>query len=432
MQEDSIGDPEGIERAVAAAARVFDKKPAAYEPADVREAWAAVRRLGELFDELPGAIAEALDSGRGSGSLLSSDRLQGLAEIIQNADDVQASEVRFLLTPTELLASHNGTPVRLGDVLGLATPWLSTKADDAGAIGRFGVGLSTLRSLSQTLEVHCAPYHVRIGHPAVAPVEVPDLPSEFREPGWTTLRVPLQDGTLKQPELEDWLDRWDDSSLLFLRHVTAVVLLDPNGVPTRRLALSRRSDPDLVSTSGSAAVSRVLVEAADGRSWAVYGADAATPEGVTRARKGDGDHDPCRGSPPAWCNRIGSDPCGLARGPHSLASIRECPVRSAHKPGGLRRQAVEPCAREPGRGSVVGGGARPLRARSSRRLAGQLPLPCARDEEAASGVVGALEAAVLEKARQQVARRLSFPVPDQEHVRLSHLAVEGAAAGGGS
>ena len=172
-----------------AAEQVFDSKRddagPSFEPSDVQEAGTAVQRLGELFGELPGAIAEALDAARNSGTLLASDRLHGLAEIVQNADDVEASEVRLLLRPADLLACHDGAPVCLPDVLGFATPWLSTKAGDAAAIGRFGVGLSTLRSLSTTLEVHCAPYHVRIGgDPLVAPVELPDVPPLFREPGW--------------------------------------------------------------------------------------------------------------------------------------------------------------------------------------------------------------------------------------------------------
>ena len=148
-----------IADAVEAAEQVFDPRSApsgpAFEPTSINEAQAAVQRLAELFEELPGSIAEALDGARSSGSLLSSDRLQGLAEIVQNADDVKASHVCFLLRPTELLVSHDGTPVRLPHVLGLATPWLSTKAGDARTIGRFGVGLSALQSLSTTLEVHC-------------------------------------------------------------------------------------------------------------------------------------------------------------------------------------------------------------------------------------------------------------------------------------
>ena len=104
-----------------------------------------------------------MESAQSSGDLVSSDPLQGLAEIVQNADDVEATEIRLLLEPTELLVSHNGSQVRLPHVLALATPWLTTKGSQAALMGRFGIGLTTLRSLSETLEVHCEPYHVRFG-----------------------------------------------------------------------------------------------------------------------------------------------------------------------------------------------------------------------------------------------------------------------------
>lgn len=162
-----------LEQARRAADQVFDETPVSFEPTNAEEARAAVERLNERFAALPGSILRALGTARSSGTLLSSNRLQGLAEIVQNADDVKASEVRFLLRPTDLLVSHNGTPVCLADVQALATPWLTTKADDATTTGRFGIGLSALQSLSTTLEVHCAPYHVRIGDPFVAPVEPP-------------------------------------------------------------------------------------------------------------------------------------------------------------------------------------------------------------------------------------------------------------------
>ena len=124
-----------------------------------------------------------------------------------------------MLGSDELLAVHDGNPVNLNDVFGMATPWLGTKADDASATGRFGIGLWTLQTLSTTLEVHCAPYHVRIGDPTVAPIEPLKLPPRICEPGWTTLRIPVQAGIVLSGELEEWIDAWDDSSLLFLRHV---------------------------------------------------------------------------------------------------------------------------------------------------------------------------------------------------------------------
>ena len=273
-----MGDIDLIALAIEAAEQVFDLERPSFEPTDAETAWTAVQHLGELFGDLRPAIAAALGAAWGSGALLSSDQLQGLVEIIQNADDVEATEVRFLSRPTELLACHNGTPVRLEHVMSLATPWLSTKADDAEAIGRFGVGLTTLQSLSTTLEVHCPPYHCRIGDPTVAPTEVPELPSRFCEPGWTTLRIPLQPGRLQSRELEDWFDRWDSSALLFLRHVACVRLLDQDGSPIREFRLSRRAGEDLAVGSDPAAVSREFADTADGRSWVVYSADFSTPE----------------------------------------------------------------------------------------------------------------------------------------------------------
>ena len=168
-------------------------------------AHAATRRLGELYGEIAGSVADALDRARESGELLSSDRLQGLAEIVQNADDVGASQVRILLRSNDLLVGHNGSPLRLRHVLGLAMPWLSTKGSEADTTGRFGIGLMTLRSLSTTLEVLCDPYYVRLGAPSVSPIRPPTLPDGFNEAGWTTLRIPLDEGVLSTAELGQWL-----------------------------------------------------------------------------------------------------------------------------------------------------------------------------------------------------------------------------------
>ena len=88
-------------------------------------------------------------------------------------------------------------------------------------------------------------------------------------------------------ELEEWLDRWDDAALLFLRSITRVTLLNPDGAPIQELAISRHDAGDLLpgGCNTSTTVSRQRVEAADGRSWIVYSEDAPTPAGVSRTRK---------------------------------------------------------------------------------------------------------------------------------------------------
>ena len=450
MQQHSDGDSQRIARAVDAADQAFNSEPgspdSSYEPSDTQEARAAVQRLRERFQGLAGSVREALDAARSSGTLLSSDRLQGLAEIVQNADDVKASEVRFLLGPTDLLASHDGAPVHLRHVLALAMPWLTTKASDAASIGRFGVGLSTLRSLSTTLEVHCAPYHVRIGDPTVEPVDPLDLAAGFGEPGWTTLRIPLQDGTLQSSQLEAWLDRWNDSALLFLRHVVRVTLLDPNGGPIRQLALSRRREEDLLSGSKPAAISREFADTGDRRSWAVYSADFPTPAGVSRARKATGSTtpvavalplDPAKTDPDGATRRPGPDVAaalqlGPAEGGQIHAGLPVAPMRSplfanAQFDPLASRESLAPTAWNEALVKLVAElwseAVLDLFGRDPQAAWRAMPLPCAGEGEAA-GVIGALEAAVLEKARQAVASRLSFPVPGQGHISLSQLAVE--------
>ena len=92
--EQTTTTEEVVTLAVEAANRIFNNHEPdgedSYEPENGRSAQAAVLRLGELFDGLPKVIADALDGARSSGELLSSDRLQGLAELLQNADDANA------------------------------------------------------------------------------------------------------------------------------------------------------------------------------------------------------------------------------------------------------------------------------------------------------------------------------------------------------
>ncbi len=427
MLETPGSDIDRIKLAVEAAEQVFDPKLASdapsFEPSTVPEARAAVQRLGKLFEELPGSIAKALGAARSSGSLLSANRLQGLAEIIQNADDAEASEVRFQLRPTDLLASHNGSPVRLRHVLSLATPWLSTKAGEAATIGRFGIGLATLRSLSTTLEVHCAPYHIQIGEPTVAPVEMRELPPQFGQPGWTTLRIPLQPGTLQASELKEWLDRWDDSALLFLRHVGRVTLLDLEGGQIGQLALSRQQDGDVGLASGPSRIARGHAETTDGRTWAVYSADVPSPPGLHRAEKATDPTTPVAVALPLGPTDAGQVYAGLPVTPIRaplFANAQFDPLTSRTDFADSKwNEALARLVAEVWTEAVLD-----LFGRDPQAAWHAMPLPLPSEGEVASGVVQTLETTILENARRVVASRLAFPVRGQGHVRLSRLAVE--------
>ena len=290
MTKQSVADDKTIALAQKAAEQLFNAKgsniPSVYEPRSLLSASAAVHRLGELFEELPGSVAGALEAAGSSGELLSSDRLQGLAEILQNADDTGASEVRLLLRNDDLLIGHNGEEMRLRHVLGVAMPWFSTKRAESGSFGRFGIGLSALRSISSMIEVHCSPYHVRLGQPILSSIDPAQLPTGFDEEGWTVFRISLIEGEVGIEELAGWIKRWGDAGLLFLRNVAQVTLRRPEGDTLCRLSLSRDVAKSL-QPDGSMdlpAIHRQHVETADGRSWLVYSSDAQSPPGVSRAQ----------------------------------------------------------------------------------------------------------------------------------------------------
>ena len=243
------------------------------EPSSLDEARAAVDRLGQRFAELPGAIRNALGAASRSADLLSDDPLQGLSEIVQNADDVHATEVRFLLTDDALVIAHNGAPVTLSNVLALATPWLTTKTSESGSTGRFGIGLMTLRSLATTLEVHCAPYHLSLGEPTVRAIEPFQPPAFMAGASWTFLRIPFDGPVLSEAELAGWLGRWDDLALLFLRDVQRIVRLDDDGETAQQLSLGWRELPSIAEgvAGPPIEVGRRCARTRDGREWVVHG-----------------------------------------------------------------------------------------------------------------------------------------------------------------
>ncbi|WP_339153627.1 sacsin N-terminal ATP-binding-like domain-containing protein [Actinomadura luteofluorescens] len=259
------------------------------EPLTQADARIAVTLLGErLRVSVPEVVRESLETQRSNGELISSDRLQFLSEAVQNADDVAASEVRVVIGDGELWYSHNGVPVRLRDILAIALPSASTKKADPSATGRFGIGLGTIDAISPLFEVHCEPYHVRFAHldtTWIAPSTAP--PGLCGPEGWTYFRIPLSGVPLTESEMVTWLQEWGDAALLFMQHVAKVTLLQPDGtvLEESRLRWNRL-------TTGSAEISgirlpmrRQIASGSDGRRWAVYGVDAATPEGYERKNK---------------------------------------------------------------------------------------------------------------------------------------------------
>jgi hypothetical protein len=144
----------------------------------------------------------------------------------------------------------------------------------------------TLRALSDVLDVHSGPYHIRLGEPTISAIDAGALPRSLPEPRATALCLPLHEG-LGTDELADWLGRWDDSGLLFLRHVKRVAVFDADGAAIRTLTLTWSEDESATCLVGGQVleVQRRHAQAPDGRTWLVHSAEAPTPQDVSRVRK---------------------------------------------------------------------------------------------------------------------------------------------------
>ncbi|MEP7763673.1 hypothetical protein [Sanguibacter sp. 25GB23B1] len=266
-------------------------RTAALIPADLMAADASVLELVKCMNSLPGSIRSALKRAGDSAALLSDDRLQGLAELIQNADDLGATEVTIALDEvgSRLLFTHNGAPLTLHDVWALAIPWLSLKVSDEEQLGRFGIGLKTLHALSDILEVHQGHFRVRFSSDTIQPIEkLSGWPN--CESAMTTFSVPFRSGSIRSDDAVRWLRQWDDSGLVFLRSVASVRLINGAGDEIVRLGVTF-GPLETLELDGDHTTRR-MVTATDGRQWVVYNRSVAAPADEERAGKANGSRTP--------------------------------------------------------------------------------------------------------------------------------------------
>jgi hypothetical protein len=288
-------------------------------PEDAAAAAAGVRELAAQLQYLPRSIRSALKRASDSAGYLSDDQLQGIAELIQNADDLGAAEARLTVDVknSRLLFGHNGACLTLHDIWALAIPWLSLKVADEEQLGRYGIGLKTLHSLSEVLEVSEGHFQVRFDSETISTLE-----SEIDWPGHpgllsgTVFAVPFTAGTLGAEDIATWLTRWGEAGLVFLRHLSTITLADESGQTISRLHIDHGPDEELHLVHGTAL--RRTVTATDGRQWIVYARRTPTPEGMERAGKAQGSVTPIAYAFPQFAGDIGHLHIGLPVRPIGL------------------------------------------------------------------------------------------------------------------
>ncbi len=260
----------------------------ALSQSDEREAIELLAGMGSiyLFDEL-------VAGGERLSESIHSVATRGLQEVIQNAEDQQASSVRFGYRKGrrgagQLLIAHDGNPVELRDVLRISLPLVSGSRTDAEKIGQFGVGLKTLKQLGRELQVHCRPlpgFAIEDGRIKSVSAAKP-IPGFWNANARETLFIlTLKDKADEEFDLdffEEWLASWDASSLLFLDHVSSVSLVElgrkRRTLKTCRLKRSSSKPAKLSLPRASEIREMNISEPGSNRRWTRYVARFPTPQ----------------------------------------------------------------------------------------------------------------------------------------------------------
>ena len=171
------------------------------------------------------------------------DNAHFIYELLQNAEDARASEVRFILKEDSVEFEHNGDRLfSIKDVESITSIGISTKKDDHTNIGKFGVGFKAVFTYTSTPEIKSGEYHFRIRDLVVPDAE--GLTSLTLGENETRFLFPF-DNPQKPPEraceeIENNLRQLDESTLLFLSNIKKIEYL----LPDSTLGFMERKETD--------------------------------------------------------------------------------------------------------------------------------------------------------------------------------------------
>ena len=82
---------------------------------------------------------------------LYTDKSHFVYELLQNAEDSEATQIKFVQYEDHLVVLHNGKPFTESNLAGLCDIGKSDKVDDLNQIGEFGVGFKSVYGICDTV-----------------------------------------------------------------------------------------------------------------------------------------------------------------------------------------------------------------------------------------------------------------------------------------
>ncbi len=154
-------------------------------------------------------------------------------ELLQNAEDMNATEVTFRLYSDKLIFEHNGTKrdFDLDDIDAITNKGKSPKADDPTQIGKFGMGFKAVYAYTNTPEIHSGEFNFRIEN-VIDPND--DGVPQTAKKNFTQFIFPFDNPKKSANDavkeiIEEGFDKLNETALLFLTHIRIIHYYLPDG-----------------------------------------------------------------------------------------------------------------------------------------------------------------------------------------------------------
>lgn len=150
------------------------------------------------------------------------DNAHFIYELLQNAEDRDATDVRFELSPDKLRFEHNGETFTPENIYAITDIGEGTKGDDDDKVGRFGVGFKAVFAYSETPRIWSPTFSFGINDlvlpSELAPLTDLDGNTRFDFPFNNTKKPPAD----AHQEIQSGLQELAETTLLFLRHIESI------------------------------------------------------------------------------------------------------------------------------------------------------------------------------------------------------------------
>ena len=147
-------------------------------------------------------------------------------EMLQNAEDEKATEVKFELFEDRLDIYHNGKPFDFEDIKGVTGIGISTKKGKPDAIGKFGVGFKSVFAITETPIIFSGEYKIKIND-----FVVPSIVADDRHISETLITLPFNHRKRREKAfhiVSDKLRNLGLKTLLFLRNIKEIQWKTPS------------------------------------------------------------------------------------------------------------------------------------------------------------------------------------------------------------